>query len=144
MNDYCQDVEACKGAADLVQAFANAGLPMAIATSSRQAGVAKKRKRHEHIFKHMNVIVCGDDPAVHHGKPSPDIYFHAARLLGVDPEECLIFEDAMAGVQAGKATKAHVIAIPDPRMDSATFKAVADLVLADLTCFDMSMFDFKL
>ena len=66
--------------------------------------MTKKRTHHErHLFEHIDVIVTGDDPAVKNGKPAPDIYLEAARRLGVDPAECLVFEDALSGVKSGKA-----------------------------------------
>jgi len=50
---------------------------------------------HESIFQHMSTVVCGDDPELKNGKPAPDIYLLAAQRLGVNPRECLVFEDAM-------------------------------------------------
>ena len=47
LNAMCGEVEGCVGAAELVEALAKTGLPMAIATSSRYAGVEKKRARYE-------------------------------------------------------------------------------------------------
>lgn len=69
----CQEIDACKGARELVQALASyqPAFPMAIATSSRYAGVEKKKVRHDAIFRHMTAIVAGDDPAVIKGKPAP-------------------------------------------------------------------------
>ena len=51
--------------------------------------------RHENIFQDITSITCGDDPELNNGKPAPDIYLLAAKRLGVDPAECLVFEDAM-------------------------------------------------
>ena len=45
LNSFCEEIEACKGAVELVANFAKMGIPMAIATSSRSASVEKKRKR---------------------------------------------------------------------------------------------------
>lgn len=137
LNSYCSEVEECKGASALVESLAETGIPMAIATSSRLASVRKKRTRHERIFKHMHTVVTGDDPAVTNGKPAPDIYLEAARRLNVHPSECLVFEDAIAGCQSGKAAGCSVVAVPDPRMqDRSPFDGIADQVLDDLTCFD--------
>jgi len=110
LNAMCAEIKACAGAKALVSAIASTSslsgskIPMAIATSSRMSGVTKKRTHHErHLFEHIDVIVTGDDPAVKNGKPAPDIYLEAARRLGVDPAECLVFEDALSGVKSGKA-----------------------------------------
>ncbi|CAJ1933390.1 unnamed protein product [Cylindrotheca closterium] len=147
LNSLCHQVEKCKGAQALVCALAAKNMPMAIATSSRYAGVNKKRMRHEDIFQHIQLIVAGDDPAVKNGKPAPDIYLEAARQLKVDPKECLVFEDALSGVRAGKAAGCFVVAIPDSRFtekEKTVFREEADLVLDDLTKFDGSKFGISL
>ncbi len=54
-------------------------------------------------------LVTVDD--IEHGKPAPDPYLRAAELLGRDPRRCLVVEDAPAGISAGKAAGAHVLAV---------------------------------
>ncbi len=46
---------------------------------------------------------------VEHGKPAPDLFLHAARVLGAAPARCLVVEDAVAGVQAGRAAGMDVL-----------------------------------
>ncbi len=70
----------------------------------------------------FDVIV---DPAKHPSKPAPDLFLAAAKRLGVAPENCVAFEDAIAGVQAIKAAGMTAIGIGE-RLD-------ADYVFADLT-----------
>jgi sugar-phosphatase len=55
------------------------------------------------------VLVTGQD--VESGKPAPDPYLLAAERLGADPAECVVVEDAPAGIQAGKAAGAYVVAL---------------------------------
>lgn len=141
MQDHMHTVQACKGASDLVASLAGR-LPMAIATSSHRKSMEQKRLKHEDIFQHFDVIVTGDDPAIESGKPAPDIYLEAARRLGVDPKDCIVFEDGMPGVQAGKAAGCFVVAVPDSRFtanERKDFENIADLVLEDLTQFDTNM-----
>jgi pseudouridine 5'-phosphatase len=126
LSHLCDQVQACPGALELVQQFARAGFPMAIATSSRQSAVQKKRRHQEALFQHMHAIVCGDHPAVRQGKPAPDIYIEAARQLGVPPHECLVFEDAFTGMQSAKAAGCYVVAVPDPRFDAQELEAFVD------------------
>mmetsp|Transcript_2829 Transcript_2829/g.4039 ORF Transcript_2829/g.4039 Transcript_2829/m.4039 type:complete len:290 (+) Transcript_2829:211-1080(+) len=143
LNLMCSEIEACKGATKLVEELAKAKLPMVIATSSRYAAVEKKRQRHEAIFKHMQEIVAGDDPAVRSGKPAPDIYLEAARRLNVDPRDCLVFEDALSGVQSGKAAGCMTVAIPDERFsekEKTAFRDQGDVVLGTLLDFDGTEF----
>lgn len=147
LNKYCEEVEACPGAPELVKQLSLAGLPMAIATSSRAASVAKKRKRHGPMFEKIKLVVPGDHPAVKKGKPAPDIYVEAARQLNVDPKDCLVFEDALSGVRSGKAAGCQVVAVPDPRFtaeEKQVFVSEADFVLEDLTAFEGSMFGLVL
>lgn len=129
-------MQACQGARELVEAAAKLGLPLAIVTSSRSNAVSKKRMHHEDIFRHMKAIVAGDDTAIKNGKPAPDMYLEAANRLGVDPSECLVFEDAISGVKSGKAAGCIVVAVPDPRMDKNIFENEADSVLENLMQFD--------
>ena len=61
-------------------------------------------------FPAFEVIVAGDD--VEHAKPHPEPYLRAAAALGVDPADCLAFEDSEPGVASAVASGARVIAIP--------------------------------
>lgn len=143
LNQYCEQVESCTGASQLVDRFAAAEIPMAIATSSRAASVEKKRKRHGPMFDKIKVIVPGDHPLVKQGKPAPDIYLEAARQLGVDPADCLVFEDALSGVRSGKSAGCKVVAIPDPRFsvtEKQSFIVEADVIVEDLSKFDGRVF----
>jgi sugar-phosphatase len=54
-------------------------------------------------------MICGED--VENGKPDPEGYLKAAKLLGVDPTQCVVFEDAPAGISAGERMGANVVVI---------------------------------
>ena len=72
--------------------------------------------------------------AVPAGKPHPDIYLRAAKKLGISPEACLVIEDALAGIAAGKAANMRVAAIPDRRfVDPREYEMKADHVLGSLS-----------
>jgi sugar-phosphatase len=71
------------------------------------------------------VLVCAEDVA--RGKPSPDAYLLAARSLGVLPGDCLVVEDAPAGVQAARAAGMPVVALTTThRIDQLPADACAD------------------
>jgi len=55
------------------------------------------------------LVITAEDIA--HGKPAPDCYLLAAQRLGVRPQDCLVFEDAPAGIAAGEAAAARVVVI---------------------------------
>jgi len=61
--------------------------------------------------KYFSCIITGCD--VERGKPFPDIYLKAASGLGVMPEKCLVFEDIIPGIRAGKAAGMLVCAVED-------------------------------
>lgn len=144
LNALCPQVVSCRGAYELVQTLADRGIPMALATSSRASAVAQKSKNHQRMFEKLSVVVTGDDPAVLAGKPAPDIYLEAARRLGVAPQYCLVVEDALSGVQAGKRAGCVVVAVPDARFtesEKVVFLEWADVVLDDLCQFDVRILD---
>jgi HAD superfamily hydrolase (TIGR01509 family) len=52
------------------------------------------------IFENVHALVTSDD--VLHGKPAPDTFLLCAKLLGVEPQYCQVFEDGNAGIEAAK------------------------------------------
>jgi HAD superfamily hydrolase (TIGR01509 family) len=106
-------------------------VPLAIGTSSVRASAVPFLERHE-LATFFATIVTGDE--VVRGKPHPDIYLRAAEKLGVAPEECLVVEDALSGIAAGKAATMRVAAIPDARfVDVRDYQDAADYLIADLS-----------
>jgi HAD superfamily hydrolase (TIGR01509 family) len=106
-------------------------LRLAVATSSVSASARPFLDRHE-LTPFFDVIVTGDE--IERGKPDPDIYLRAAEKLGVGTEVCLVIEDALSGIAAGKAAGMRVAAIPDRRfVDVRDYEKEADYVLANLS-----------
>ena len=74
------------------------------------------------------VVVSSDEVA--HGKPAPDVYLEAARRLGIAPAACLVVEDSINGVRAGKAAGMFVVLVPNASVPPAPGTSeLADLVL---------------
>ncbi|HWR86025.1 MAG TPA: HAD-IA family hydrolase, partial [Rhodoglobus sp.] len=70
------------------------------------------------------VVVSAEDVPV--GKPDPAPYLLAADRLGVDPADCLVFEDAVAGMRSGLAAGARVVLIGDAVPDDAALPRIPD------------------
>jgi HAD superfamily hydrolase (TIGR01509 family) len=106
-------------------------LHLAVATSSVSASARPLLDR-TGIRSLFTVVVTGDE--VQQGKPHPDIYLRAAKKLGISPEACLVIEDALAGIAAGKAANMRVAAIPDRRfVDPREYEKEANYVLGSLS-----------
>ena len=129
---------AMPGARAATTVLGGAGLPQVVASSSPRHLFELKTTRHRAWFTEFATIVLGDDPRVQRGKPAPDIFQVAAAAVGALPAECLVIEDAPAGVAAARAAGMQVIAVPDPALDRAEF-AAADLVLDSLTEFSLAL-----
>lgn len=65
------------------------------------------------------------------GKPHPEPYLKGAGLLGVAPEDCVVFEDAPAGIRSGKAAHARVVAFQTTERDDLLWEAGADWIVKD-------------
>jgi HAD superfamily hydrolase (TIGR01509 family) len=103
---------------------------LAVATSSVSASARPFLDRHQ-LTGFFEIIVTGEE--VEHGKPAPDIYLRAANKLGIPPDACLVVEDALPGVAAGKAANMRVAAIPDTRfVNPCEYEKKADYLLSSL------------
>ena len=106
-------------------------LALAVATSSVSASARPLLER-TGIRSLLSVVITGDE--VQQGKPHPEIYLRAAKKLGISPEECLVIEDSLAGIAAGKGAKMRVAAIPDTRfVDPREYEKKANYVLGGLS-----------
>ncbi len=126
------------GAERLTLHLARHHFPQAVATSSKTSTFELKISQHQEWFSLFQVIVRGDDPAVVNGKPAPDIFLAAAERMGADPQHCLVFEDAPAGMEGAIAAGMSVVVVPDPNMDKSQYHS-AHQILDSLTEFDPTL-----
>lgn len=82
----------------MLSALKKRGIRLAVGSSSKNAGFILERLDAEKEFD----AVC-DGTMITHSKPHPEVFLKAARMLGLKPEECLVVEDAPAGLEAAKA-----------------------------------------
>jgi beta-phosphoglucomutase len=117
------------GVAALITTLKQHGMRIALASSSKNAKTVIQLLRIEHLFEEVV-----DGTMVVHSKPDPEIFLLAAKKLGVEPKECLVFEDAEAGVEAALAAGMHCVGIGSPEQ---LFKAMR--VIRTTGEFTMSM-----
>ncbi|SJZ85883.1 haloacid dehalogenase superfamily, subfamily IA, variant 3 with third motif having DD or ED [Enhydrobacter aerosaccus] len=98
------------GAVELLDFLRDRGLPLAIATSSSRATVARHLGR-AGLLDRFKAIATRDD--VISSKPHPDVYFEAARQLGIPAESCIALEDSNVGLAAAHAAGTMAIMVPD-------------------------------
>jgi HAD superfamily hydrolase (TIGR01509 family) len=97
-----QGVEAYEGSVAYVKAARDAGLRRAVVSSSANCREVLVAAGIEDLFEaRIDGIVAERDHL--HGKPAPDTFLAGAKALGLDPAQAAVFEDALAGVAAGKA-----------------------------------------
>jgi HAD superfamily hydrolase (TIGR01509 family) len=105
-------------AAELPVAVASSGHPAVIAAALDSLGIADA----------FAAVVSSDE--VTDGKPSPDVYLLAASRIGVAPEHCLVVEDSLNGVLAGRAAGMAVVLVPNSAVPPAAgAREAASLVL---------------
>ncbi|PIJ51490.1 sugar phosphatase [Erwinia sp. OLTSP20] len=117
---------ALPGAHQLLSRLDELQIPWAIVTSGSMP-VATARLRAAGLATPAVFITA---ERVERGKPEPDPYLLGAQLLGLEPEECLVIEDASAGILSGLAAGCHVVAV-NPPADVQRLEAI-DLVLNSL------------
>lgn len=107
---YRDEVPLKEGVVELLEHLKQKGIPAGIATSNSRELVELIVNRHG-IREYFASIRTSCEVAK--GKPSPDIYLLVAQDLNVEPEHCLVFEDVLQGVMAGKNANMKVCAVYD-------------------------------
>ncbi len=120
-----------ESSAALIRALKAKGRRVAIVTSSKNCDTVLKSVGMSNVFEVKvdgNVAFDRQIP----GKPNPDTYVEAARMLGVPVEKSVVVEDAISGVQAGRAGKFGLVIGIDRHGGAGLENNGADIVVADL------------
>lgn len=127
-----EGVEPYPGSVVLVDALIERGTRMAIVSSSRNAAAVLQAAG---MIDHFPVIVSGAEAAEKGlaGKPAPDTFLDAAKQLGVPKERAVVFEDALSGVEAGRAGNFGLVVGVNRGVGAAALtEHGADIVVDDL------------
>ena len=119
------------GAVELMDALDEIALPFALATSSRRPWVDKHFSAHR-LGTRFRAVVTRQD--VIEGKPHPEPYLRASKLLGAEPQDVLALEDSYAGVTSAHAAGCMTVMVPDLLLatDDMRAKALVVVSLADV------------
>lgn len=98
-----------KVVADVVRKY-HGKLPMSIGTGSTQIG-AHRTLSILGLEEYFNPIITADD--VMNFKPAPDTFLKCAELMGVEPKDCVVFEDGILGIQAAESVGMMVVDVND-------------------------------
>lgn len=125
-------VQAYEGSVRYVRAVKEAGLPRAVVSSSTNCVQVLEAAGIADLFDQViDGIVAGHEHLA--GKPAPDTFLAGARVLGLDPKAAAVFEDALAGVQAGRAGRFGLVVGVDRVGQADALRAHgADVVVTDL------------
>lgn len=121
-DDLIESTPEKPGVHEILEFFAEKGVRMAVASSSSEE-VIRRNLQNTDTEKYIEAIVSG--VGMKNGKPAPDIFLKAADMLGIDPKDCYVFEDAFNGVKAGYAAGCRTIMIPDMSQPTDEIRAMA-------------------
>ena len=128
---------AVPGVGAFVAALAAQRVPRAVGTSASRWDV-DSLLRSLGLRRHFDVIVTADD--VRFGKPDPQVYLEAARRLGAEPSECLVFEDSLVGVVAARRAEMRAIGVTTAHTDAELREAGAESTVPHFEGLDWKMF----
>jgi beta-phosphoglucomutase family hydrolase len=125
---YAPHIKPVEGLLELLEKLRSLSIPMAIATSGIQVNI-------DFLFEHIPIRsyfdVIVNSAHITKGKPDPEIYIKTAELLKVSPADCLVFEDAVVGINSAKAAGMKVVGV-------LTTHTAAELSGADVLIKDFS------
>jgi beta-phosphoglucomutase len=103
--------EILPGIPELLAFLKKEKIPVALGSASKNARLILENLK---LLDDFDAIVDGNDVST--AKPDPEVFLIAAERLGIDPKDCIVIEDAFAGVQAANSAGMTSIAIGDPEV----------------------------
>ena len=116
------------GVENYIKSMKSNGIKTAVVTSSNLLKMDNVYRCHPGFREMFDMILTSEDFS--ESKPSPYCYLKAMRLFGAGPEDCVVFEDSLAGLQAARASGAFVTALTTTNPEEVV-RNYADLVIRD-------------
>lgn len=127
------------GTIDFLKELQTAGIPSSIVTSSTRAKMNRLHRLQPQLKQYFAAIIDGE--MVTHPKPNPECYLKGAQKIGIPISQCIVFEDSINGIKAGKASGARVIALSTTLPESELIKLEPDKIIPSFVGFHISSFD---
>lgn len=110
------------GVTDFLHTLKEAKIKFALGSASKNAPIILNQIG---LYDAFDAIVDGN--VIIKAKPDPEVFLKGAELLGVAPKDCVVFEDAQAGIEAGKNAGMYVVAVGDPDVLTGADDYIKDL-----------------
>ena len=137
INDFERNMvfEFIPGAWEFLAELKQAGIPSAIVTSSNDQKMSQVYKAHPQLHTMVDAVLTSEHFS--RSKPDPECFLKGMEILGATPQETFVFEDSLHGINAGRASRAHVIglATTNPR---EVIAPLCDIVIDDFRHFTLS------
>lgn len=111
MINHMTPIEILPGAKEFIETCRNAGLKTALGSASKNSMTILEKIDMVHLF---DAIIDGNK--VSKAKPDPEVFLKGAEELGVEPAQCVVFEDAIAGIEAAIAGGMKSVGIGSPKI----------------------------
>jgi beta-phosphoglucomutase len=131
---YKEDIRPVKGLQKFLDLLETNNIPKAIGTSAPRSNVDFTLSSTQ-LERYFSIIL--DESYVTHGKPDPEIYIKVAKALNLPNNQCIVIEDSLSGVTAGKRAGSKVIGITTTH--TAEELKEADLIINDFDDLSMDM-----
>ena len=138
LKDIAQDAQPMEGVLDTLAFFKEKDVKIGLASSSPMLlieNIVKELK----ISDYFDVLCSAEDEPL--GKPHPAVYLKAAAKLGINPYQCLAFEDSVTGMISALAARMKTVVVPEPENYHSPRFGAAHLKLNSLTEFNQAVFE---
>jgi HAD superfamily hydrolase (TIGR01509 family) len=131
---YAPDIRPVLGLPHFLEELEKRRIPHAVATSAPTPNVDFTMER-TGLRRYFPIII--DDTMVSKGKPDPEVYLTAAKTLNMPPDRCVVFEDAILGIQAGKNAGMKVVGLATTHSREELEAENTDYVMDDFAGLSM-------
>lgn len=111
------------GVSNVIDYLSEKNIPFALGSASKNARIILEKTG---LIRQFNAVVDGND--VSKAKPNPEVFLIAASILNIEPENCVVFEDSVAGIQAANIAEMTSVGIGEKNVLNE-----ADFIFSDFT-----------